>query len=158
VPAPRIEHRGSYRFALDPEAMWQAIERSELFERWWWWLGEFRLEGGGLVTGAVLRGLVSPPVPYRMRVTVRLDRCDRPHRIDATVGGDLVGPARLRLDRADNGTDAQVEWSLEMMQRPMRLAARVAYPLLRWGHDRVVDATVAGFRRHVEQAAGGPSG
>jgi hypothetical protein len=36
-----------------------------------------------------------------------------------------------------------------MMQRPMRLAARVAYPLLRWGHDRVVEATVAGFRRQL---------
>jgi len=31
----------------------------------------------------------------------------------------------------------------------MRIAARVAYPLLRWGHDRVVDATVDGLRRQL---------
>jgi len=42
------------------------------------------------------------------------------------------------------------------MQRPMRVAARVAYPVLRWGHDRVVDATVAGFRRHLGDPALGP--
>ena len=39
-----------------------------------------------------------------------------------------------------------------MMQRPMRLASRVARPLLQWGHDRVVELTVAGFRRRLESA------
>jgi len=34
----------------------------------------------------------------------------------------------------------------------MRLAARAAAPLLRWGHDRVVDMTVAGFRRQLSSA------
>ncbi len=38
-----------------------------------------------------------------------------------------------------------------MMQRPMRLAALAAYPLLRWGHDLVVDATVRGFRAHMRE-------
>ncbi|MDA8182818.1 MAG: hypothetical protein M0035_00035, partial [Actinomycetota bacterium] len=46
-----------------------------------------------------------------------------------------------------------VAWSIEMMQAPMRLADRVAHPLLCWGHDRVVDMTVAGFRRHVSHPA-----
>ena len=41
-----------------------------------------------------------------------------------------------------------------MMQRPMRLAARVAHPVLRWGHDRVVEMTVNGFRRHLVVTAG----
>jgi hypothetical protein len=35
------------------------------------------------------------------------------------------------------------------MQRPMRIAARIAKPVLRWGHDRVVDATVDSFRRQL---------
>ena len=168
MPSPFIDYRGTFDFAIPPAAVWDAIEHSERFEGWWWWLGEFRLDGNGLVAGAVLHGLVSPPVPYRMRVTVHLDECEAPHRIDATVGGDLVGPAHLRLsalpapsltasssstrtgDGAGIGARVEVDWSLEMMQRPMRLAARMAYPLLRWGHDRVVEATVSGFRRHVE--------
>ena len=147
----RIEQ--TYIIDASPEQVWEAIGHAEHFEGWWWWLGELRLDGEGLVPGALLHGLVSPPVPYRMRVTVHLDHCRAPSSIDATVAGDLVGPASLRLAPSTTGTRADVAWSLEMRQRPMRVAARVARPVLQWGHDRVVDATVAGFRRHVE--AGG---
>jgi hypothetical protein len=154
-PTSVIEYRGEYEFSLPPEAMWEAIEHSERFEGWWWWLGEFHLDGRGLVPGAVLHGLVSPPVPYRMRVRVHLEECEAPYRIDAAVAGDLVGPAHLRLSPSGSGTHAEVDWALEMMQRPMRMAARVAHPLLRFAHDRVVEATVSGFRRHVEQGGAG---
>ena len=52
-----------------------------------------------------------------------------------------------------HGTTASVGWSLEMRQLPMRVAARVAYPLLRWGHDRVVEATVRAFRAQLVQGS-----
>ena len=35
----------------------------------------------------------------------------------------------------------------------MRVAARLASPLLRWGHDRVVEVTVVGFRRNLNRGA-----
>ncbi|MHB8328984.1 MAG: SRPBCC family protein [Acidimicrobiales bacterium] len=149
-----IEYSSRYDFDLPPREMWDAVEQPERFEAWWGWLREFRLEGGGLVDGAVLHGLVSPPVPYQMRIEVHLEHCQAPRRIDAVVTGDLRGTASLVLEPHDEGTRAEVAWTIEMMQRPMRLAARVAYPLLRWGHDRVVDATVAGFRRHLQAGAG----
>jgi hypothetical protein len=44
----------------------------------------------------------------------------------------------------------EVAWTVEMKQRPMRLASRFGRPLLQWGHDRVVEMTVAGFRRRLE--------
>lgn len=156
-----IDYRGRFDFAVPPEEMWAALEQAERFEGWWGWLREFRLEGAGLSSGSVLHGLVSPPVPYAMRVRVVLDRCRRPECIDATVAGDLEGSARLVLHRRGDGagTSAEVAWSVEMMQRPMRIAARVAAPLLRFGHDRVVDATVAGFRRHLRtEPEAAPSG
>jgi hypothetical protein len=112
-------------------------------------LREFRLEGPGLEAGAVLHGVVAPPVPYTMRIRVVLDRCTRPSSIDATVHGDLEGAARLVLVEVDGGSLAEVSWTIEMTQRPMRLAARFAYPLMRWGHDRVVEATVNSYRRHL---------
>jgi hypothetical protein len=34
----------------------------------------------------------------------------------------------------------------------MRLASRFGLPLMQWGHDRVVEATVAGFRRRLASA------
>ena len=65
--------------------------------------------------------------------------------------GDLEGHAHLRIEPDGAGAAIEVAWTVEMMQRPMRVAARVAHPLLRFGHDRVVDATVASYRRHLEQ-------
>jgi carbon monoxide dehydrogenase subunit G len=144
-----IDYRGQFAFDVSPEVIWASIEHGEQFEAWWPWLREFRLEGPGLEAGAVLEGMVSPPLPYTMRIRVVLERCTRPSRIDASVHGDLEGEARLVLEPVDGGTLAQVSWTIEMMQRTMRLAARVAYPLMRWGHDRVVEATVNGYRRHM---------
>jgi len=144
-----IDYRGAFAFDLPPEALWSAIERSERFEGWWAWLRELRMEGAGLEDGAVLHGVVSPPVPYVMRIDVVLERCTWPTRIDAHVLGDLRGPAWLTFEPRDAGTRAEVGWTIEMMQRPMRAAARLAHPLLRWGHDRVVEATVSGFRAHL---------
>ncbi len=150
-----IDYRGTFDFDLPPEAMWAALEHSERFEGWWGWLREFRLDGGGLRAGSVLRGVVSPPVPYEMRVRVLLHRCTRPESIDASVAGDLEGDAHLFLARRGEGTRADVSWTVEMKQRPMRVAARLASPLLRWGHDRVVETTVNGFRRNLSRVTPG---
>jgi carbon monoxide dehydrogenase subunit G len=144
-----IDYRGRFTFDVPREAMWSSLEHCERFEAWWSWLREFRLEGPGLVAGAVLHGVVSPPVPYTMRIQVVLDHCIRPSRIDATVHGDLEGEACLVLEPSGQGTVAEASWTVEMKQRPMRLAARVAHPLMRWGHDRVIEATVNGFRRNL---------
>lgn len=153
-----IDYRDDFAFPLPPERMWSAIERADGFERWWGWLSEFRLEGGALRPGAVLHGVVSPPLPYRMRITVELEECERPSLIEAAVHGDLEGRAGLRLEPEGGGTRASVSWTIEMMQRPMRVAARVAHPVLRWGHDRVVEATVRGFRRHITSDGVRPRG
>ncbi|HEY3702892.1 MAG TPA: hypothetical protein VGL32_11600, partial [Acidimicrobiales bacterium] len=80
---------------------------------------------------------------------VTLDRSVPAERIEATVRGDLTGDALLTLTPVDSGSEVAVAWTIEMRQRAMRAVARVAYPLLRWGHDRVVEATVAGFRQHL---------
>jgi uncharacterized protein YndB with AHSA1/START domain len=149
-----IDFHRSYRFPVPPAAVWRSIEDVDHFPAWWGgWLGNFRVIGDGLKAGSVLDGTVSPPLPYRMHVQVTIDRCQQPERIEATVSGDLTGHALLTLTPADAGSEVQVAWTIEMRQRTMRAVARVAYPLLRWGHDRVVEATVAGFRQHLAATA-----
>jgi hypothetical protein len=93
-------------------------------------------------------------MPYRLRLRVAFSRCIPPSRIDAVVTGDLNGRANLLLEPDHGGTRASVHWTIEMMQLRMRIAARVAPTLLRWGHDRVVDAKVAGLRRHLGELPG----
>jgi hypothetical protein len=144
-----IDYTGRFGFPVSSSEVWSAMGQFDQFERWWGWLRELEVNGPGLQAGSVLRGTVAPPVPYRMRVVVELDRCVSEGLIDASVTGDLVGKAHLRLHPTSDGTLIEVAWSVEMMQLPMRLAARVAHPLLRWGHDHVVEATVSRFRSQL---------
>jgi len=145
-----IDYRGVHRFAVPPERVWQAIERTDEFAAWWGWLGDFHLEGDGLQSGSTMVGVVNPPLPYHIHIRVDLEECVRPEMIDAAVHGDLEGRAHLVFAPEPVGTLATATWTIEMMQAPMRSVARFAHPLLRWGHDRVVDATVSSFRRQVE--------
>jgi hypothetical protein len=149
VAAPVLTYRHGYAFDLPPGQLWDQIEEIDQFERWWPWLSDFWIEGDGLSTGSVLHGVVTPPLPYRMRLEVDLVQCERPHAINATIAGDLVGDARLRLRPEDRGTWAEVAWTVEMCQPAMRLASRLGRPVLQWGHDRVVEMTVAGFRKRI---------
>lgn len=148
-----VEYEQTFSFTLTPEALWESIGHTERFEAWWGWLGELRLDGAGLADGSILHGVVAPPLPYRMRLEIGIEHAEPPRRIEASVDGDLRGRAHLDLEPAGSGTLATVGWTIEMRQRPMRLAALFGAPLLRWGHDRVVEATVEGFRRNVELPA-----
>ena len=152
-----IEYEGMFHLDLPPEEVWAIISRTDRFQDWWGWLRELETEGSALQTGSVLRGVVVPPLPYRMRLEVVLVKSTRPHRIDAVVSGDLRGDASLTFTPDGDGTQAIIGWDIEMMQKPMRLAARLAHPVLRWGHDLVVHATVEGFRRLLAAEAGSGS-
>jgi hypothetical protein len=145
VVAPVIEFVGTYDFAMAPDSLWEAVERFDWFGDRSGWLQEFRLEGDGLRPGSVLYGVVAPPLPYRMRVRVEIRETVRFESIDAEVHGDLEGTAHLRMAERAGGTTVDMSWTVEMMQRPMRLANRVAHPLLQWGHDRVVEMTLKGL-------------
>ncbi len=101
------------------------------------------------MAGNALHGTVVPPVPCRLRLDVRLQHCDRPRSVEAAV---------LRLQDAGGGTRVTAAWSLEMRSAPLRLAARMADPVMRWGHDRVVDMAVSGFGRRALAGAPGPDG
>lgn len=147
-----IDYHGEFAFPIPPAELWANLERVERFERHLSWLSEFRVDGNGLESGSILCGVITPPLPYRMRLRVDLDVCDRPSRIMASVHGDLEGRAQLLLVPEGDGTRVTATWTIEMTQLTMRAADRVAHPLLRWGHDRVVDITVGGFRRYLVAA------
>jgi hypothetical protein len=122
----------------------------------WGWLHDVRAEGPCLVTGSVLHGVVVPPLPYRIRLDVSFVDCVRPTHIGATVAGDLVGDAHLRLRRDGSETEVDATWTLEMTQPAMRLAARVMPSVMRWGHDRVVAATAAALAERLQRPPSRP--
>jgi Polyketide cyclase / dehydrase and lipid transport len=144
-----IDYSSQFRFPVTPDVLWAALGDNGHFETWWGWLTDLRVEGDGLQVGTVLTGVVTPPLPYRMQLRVVVVGCEPDELLEAEVHGDLEGYARLVLEPAGTETIAAVAWTVEMQQRSMRVAARVAAPVLRFGHDRVVEVTVAGFRRHL---------
>jgi hypothetical protein len=144
-----IEYDGTFTFAAPLAEVWATMAQTDCYPSWWSWLQEFSHPSRGLEPGARLRGVVAPPVPYRMRLEVVLEECVPEKFLTARVHGDLEGRAELSFDGDERETHAHAAWTIEMMQRPMRVAARLAHPMLRWGHDRVVDATVDGFRRQL---------
>jgi len=145
----RIDYRGAFWFPVEPAELWATIERFDSFESWWAWLHDFGAEDDSLVAGNVLHATVVPPVPYRLRMDIHLEASSPPHVVEATIDGDVSGSAVFRLEPSDDGTRVAVVWSLDMRSRPLRVAAAVAYPLMRWGHDRVVEMAVSGFRRRA---------
>jgi hypothetical protein len=148
-----IEYDNTFTFPVTVAELWATMAQVDRFPSWWSWLDDFSVVGEGLEHGTVLHGTVAPPLPYRMRLDVVLDECIPERRITALVHGDLEGAAKLAFDGDDTEARVHATWTIEMMQRPMRMAARFAHPLLRWGHDRVVDATVDGFRRQLGSEA-----
>jgi len=145
-----VDYARTFTFNATPEQVWAVLERFESLARGWRWLREIRIDGPGLARGTVVRGVVAPPLPYRMRLEVILDDCVPERCIDASVHGDLEGVARISFEGDDTETRAHATWTIEMRQASMRVAARLAPRLLRWGHDRVVDATVQGLHRQLD--------
>ena len=72
-------------------------------------------------------------------------------RFGAAIHGDSKARRSTRFD-GDDAARRRTQRGHRNDAGPMRLAARIGHPMLRWGHDRVVDATVDGFRRHVSEA------
>jgi carbon monoxide dehydrogenase subunit G len=144
-----FEYAETFMFAATPERVWDVLERFETLAATWPWLRELRVEGAGLQRGTVVRGVVTPPLPYRMRLVVVLDECAPESCIKASVHGDLEGWAHIVFTGDGAQTRADATWTIEMTQPAMRVAARLAPRVLRWGHDRVVAATVNALRRLV---------
>jgi uncharacterized protein YndB with AHSA1/START domain len=133
-----------YRFDLEPEELWSAISRVDGYRRWWPWLRRF--DAAGLVAGDSWACTVQPPLPYSLRFTVHLDEVVAPERVDARVSGDIVGTARLEIQAGDDGTEARLTSALAPRNGFLRMVAATARPVVRFGHDWVLDTGARQFR------------
>lgn len=142
----RIQYRDMFLFPLPPAELWMIMERFDLFGTWWAWLADLRADQPGLTDGNVLHPVAAPPAVHRMHIDIRLRRCEKPRLIEAEIEGDFSGPAVLRLTETGQGTCVEAAWSLTMRSPSLRVAAQVAYPLMRTGHDHLIDLAVSRFR------------
>lgn len=143
----RVESDRRYRFPVQPGDLWAAIGDTGRYRRWWPWLRRF--EGRGLVEGDRWCCVVQPPLPYPVRFTVELDEVVEGRLVAATVDGDVTGTARLEIGEHVEGCEARLVSSLAPNGRVLRVAATVAAPVVRFGHDWVLDAGARQFRSQV---------
>lgn len=145
--AVRFETDRRYELPLAPADLWAALEQVGDYRAWWPWLRRF--EAAALATGDTWHAHVQPPIPYWVRFSVRIDQADAPHSIQATVAGDVVGEARLEIVEHPQGSEARLVSSLEPGNGFLKVVARVASPMVRFGHDWVLDT---GARQFIERA------
>lgn len=146
MPAPfRYDRR--FELTVEPEIVWSALERTDLYVGWWSWL--HTLEGGGLRAGETARCVVRAPLPYSLRFDVHVEEVVPMTRVVTRIDGDLVGPAQLDITRLDKGCEARLVWELELQDPVLRPLAVVTRPAMQWAHDRVVDVGFAEFQRRA---------
>ena len=138
---------GTFQFPVTPDRFWETISRTEDFPKWWGWLGAF--DCNGLHEGAEARFDIRSPLPFPVRFRVTVDRLVPGRLVETTVQGDFLGPARLEVAPDGSGCSVRLSWTLEAGRPLLRVAGRIARPLLTWGQHQVIDMGMRQFRRRA---------
>ena len=133
-----------YRFALPVRRVWDEAVETARYESWWPWLRH--LHAPAFETGAVWTCSVKPPLPYSVRLTITLDEVVAMSHVLASVGGDVTGTAAVSFAEVDGGSEVRLVSALAPSSGLLRVLARAARPLVRRGHDWVLDAGARQFR------------
>ena len=143
----RFESDRRYQLPVSPTELWAALTRLDRYQLWWPWLREFDAQ---LLAGdETWDCLVQPPLPYRVRFAVALEEVTAPTTVRASITGDVVGQARLDIVEQPDGSEARLVSHLEPGNGFLRAVARLAAPVVRYGHDWVLDT---GARQFIDRA------
>jgi hypothetical protein len=89
---------------------------------------------------------VQPPLPYRVRFDLKLGEVREASLVTATVTGDVEGDARLDIGPAGSGCEVRLRSRLAPANGFLKAAAVVAEPVIRLGHNWVLDSGAGQFR------------
>ncbi len=142
----------AFELPVAPAELWAVLTRTDDYSRWWPWLRV--CDADGLTVGTCARCEIRAPLPYRLRCRVRVERVEPARALDATVTGDLHGPARLEVRPSPEGSRARLTWALELRAPVLGRLVPITRPAMAWAHDAVVTAGLVQFRT---RALGGHS-
>ncbi len=145
-----------WTFTATPDELWRTLARTDRYQTWWPWLRELQVDGNGLAEGTVADFVIQAPLPYQLRGTIAVVHSEPLRLVEASVTGDLEGPARLEVRPEGSGTIAHLRWSLEVRSSLLRPLATIARPALSWAHDRIVERGLTQFEaRALSEPPGG---
>lgn len=133
-----------YRFALRPHELWDRISDVDSFTTWWPWLRGF--DGQCLAEGEVWQCAVQAPLPYAVRFAITIGEVQPARSIRATVSGDVIGSATLKIEPRDGGCEVRLLADLGPEKQALRALSIAARPLVRFGHNWVLDTGARQFR------------
>jgi len=131
-------------FPVPADELWRAMARVDDYRSWWPWLRRF--DADGLQAGSTWTAVVQPPLPYRLRFELHLEEVEASRRVRARVTGDIVGTAHLRIAPTATGSELHLVSELAPTSAVLRLVARAAAPVSRFGHEWVLDTGLRQFR------------
>lgn len=133
-----------HSFSVPPDELWDAMLRVDAYREWWPWLRSF--DAAALAPGEVWSAVVQPPLPYRLRFEIRLEEVEAPRVASAEVSGDIEGTARLEIEPTGHGSELHLVSALAPTNAVLRAVAQLAQPMVRFGHDWVLDSGLRQFR------------
>ncbi len=146
-----------YELPAEPADVFATMASVGSYRKWWPWLEAF--DAKELAAGEQWRCTVRPPLPYRVRFVVTLEDVVEPSLVTATVSGDITGTARIELVPAPSGgSTLRLRASLAPSSTVLQLLSRVARPVVRFGHDWVIDTGARQFAQHLDHHRGPGSG
>ncbi len=133
-----------HTFPVSPEELWDTVARVHAYRHWWPWLRGFDAEA--LAVGERWSAVVQPPLPYRLRFEVHLDEIRAPHLASADVSGDIEGRARIEIAPVAGGSELHFVSELAPTNAILRAVSQMAAPMVRFGHEWVLDTGLRQFR------------
>lgn len=143
----RLRTDRSYPLDEPPRRAWDALTHVEDYQRWWPWLRRF--DADALADGERWRARIRVLMPWSLRLDLHLVAVEAPERVEAEIGGDIEGTAVITLDATTEGASIRLRSDLAPRRRLLRAVNRVAPPVSRRLHDRVVDRA---FRQFAERS------
>ena len=147
-----FKHNRTFLIEAPIERVWATTRSLAQLESWWAWLRDLHVSDEEVNEGTHFEFAVVSPLPYRLEIAATATEVIEPRLIRADITGDLRGPAEVELTAVAGGTEVALRWEVELISRPLRVAALASKPLMVWGQDWAVRIAVAGARRNIEHA------
>ena len=141
----------TYEFPAEPDVIWARLDQVQDYQKWWPWLRRF--EAQELKTGETWDCLIKPPVPWSIRMVIRITEAVPARLITAQVTGDVTGEGQLEVQPHEDGSQLRIRTRLAPASALLKAAAYLAAPLSRFGHDWVLDTGSRQFRAHLAESA-----
>jgi len=135
---------GTWTVAADPDRVRDVVVDLEHYPEWW-----PQVRAVASLGPDEARVLCRSSLPYTLDLVLCAVTRERPV-LEVEVGGDLVGWVRWRLTEVPDGTRMDFEQRVEVTGA-LALASRVARPVLRWNHDRMMAGCIVGLRARLVQ-------